>query len=233
MGSRSEARDALERLLADSPDLHGAGAAANWQLDGPLLEWLTGEARLGGRSLETGCGYSTIVLGQLSAEHVAVSPVAVEHARIEAWCRREGVSLEHVRFVEAESERYLPAIDAAEESLDLVLIDGDHAYPVPALDWYHSAPLLAMDGLLVVDDVHIPACGELAAFLRADRANWRERHRVAEAVVFQKVGRRVHASGDWRSQPWNRSRPSAETRLRRARAGLDARRRLRSVLRRP
>lgn len=233
MGSRSEAREALGRLLADSPDLHGAGAAANWQLDGPLLEWLAGEVRLGGRSLETGCGYSTIVLGQLSAQHVAVSPVAVEHARIEAWCRHACVSLEHVRFVEAESERYLPALDAAEESLDLVLVDGDHAFPVPALDWYHSAPLLARGGLLVVDDVHIRACGDVAAFLRADPSNWRLRHRVAEAVVFEKVGHRVHGSGDWRSQPWNRSRPSAETRVRRARAALVARRRVRPALRRP
>lgn len=223
----------LGRLLDDSPELHGAGAAANWQLDGRLLEWLAGEVRLGGRSLETGCGYSTIVLGQLSAQHTAVSPLAAEHARIDAWCRREDVSLERVRFVEAASERCLPALDLAEESLDLVLIDGDHAFPVPALDWYHTAPLLARGGLLVVDDVHIRACGDVAAFLRADRSNWRLRHREAEAVVFEKVGRRVHGSGDWRSQPWNRSRPSAETRVRQARAAVGARRRVRSVLRRP
>lgn len=227
---RSEAQATLAQLLADRPELHGAGPATNWQLGGRLLDWLVGEVALGARSLETGCGYSTIVLGQLAAEHVAVSPVGVEHERIRAWCEDNGRPLDRVRFVEATSESHLPRAassgELAPESLHLVLVDGDHAFPVPAIDWYHAAPLLAVGGLMVIDDTHIRSCRQVADFMAADRANWRLRHRADEAAVFQKVGRDVHGCGDWRSQPWNKPVPSLESRFRSARHRLALRRRL-------
>lgn len=231
--ARDEARAVLDRLRADRPALHGAGPAANWQIGPSLLAWLVGEVPLGGHTLETGCGWSTIVLAPLSRRHVAVSPVAAEHERIRRWCAEHDVPTGALELVEAPSEVHLPAAvaagDLAEESLDLVLVDGDHAFPVPALDWYHTAPLLKVGGLLVLDDTQIRAVAEVAAFLRADPTRWRLRHRAEEAVVFEKRRADVLAHGRWRDQPWNRERPSPEARLRAVRAQL----RLRSRLRRP
>lgn len=213
--TRSEATDLTRRLLVEQPSFHGAGEAANWQLDGPLLEWLVGEVPLGGRSIETGCGYSTIVLGSLAAEHWTVSPVAVEHERIQSWARAAEVDLTSVHLLPDLSERALPTLDARipDESIDVALVDGDHAWPMPALDWYYLAPMVRIGGMLVVDDVHIRACRDVARFLDADE-NWARRHQVGEAVVFTKVGAHVHARGVWRAQKWNRAVPSLDSRLR-------------------
>lgn len=236
--ARSEAQDALDRLLVDRPALHGDdGPATNWQLGHSILTWLVGEIPLGGRTLETGCGYSTIVLAPLSGHHVAVSPVAAEHDRIRRWCADHDVPTDALELVEAPSEVHLPAAaaggDLAPASLDLVLIDGDHAFPVPALDWYHTAPLLKVGGLVVLDDTQIRAVAEVAAFLRRDRTRWRLRHRADEAVVFEKLRADVVAHGRWRDQPWNRESPSLDARLRAGRARLHLRRRLRDLTGRP
>ncbi len=102
-GSRDHAQRVLAALLEDRPDLHGAGAAANWQLGPGLLGWLVGEVPLGGRTLETGCGYSPIVLGLVSDHHVAVSPVPAEHDRIRRWCATHDVALDAVELVEDRS----------------------------------------------------------------------------------------------------------------------------------
>lgn len=232
-GSRDGAQSVLDRLLEDRPDLHGAGPAANWQLGPGLLRWIVGEVPLGGRTLETGCGYSTIVLGLVSDHHVAVSPVAAEHARLRRWCAAHGVPLDAVELVEAASEIYLPAETAAgrlaAETLDLVLVDGDHAFPVPALDWYHTAPLLKVGGLMVLDDTQIRAVAEVAAFLRRDRARWRLRHRVDDAAVFEKRASDVVAHGRWRDQPWNREVPSFDRRARRFRSQVRLRSRWRRM----
>jgi len=232
--ARSEAQAVLDRLLVDRPSLHGDdGPATNWQLGHSILTWLVGEIPLGGRTLETGCGYSTIVLAPLSDHHIAISPVAAEHERIRRWCADHQVSTDALELVEVPSEIYLPAAVAsgrlAPGSLDLVLIDGDHAFPVPALDWYHTAPLLKVGGLVVLDDTQIRAVAEVAAFLRRDRSRWRLRHRADEAVVFEKLRADVVAHGRWRDQPWNRESPSLDARLRAGRARLHLRRRLSSL----
>lgn len=232
-GSRDHAQRVLAALLEDRPDLHGAGAAANWQLGPGLLGWLVGEVPLGGRTLETGCGYSTIVLGLVSDHHVAVSPVPAEHDRIRRWCATHDVALDAVELVEAASEVHLPAATAAGRlapgSLDMVLVDGDHAFPVPALDWYHTAPLLKVGGLMVLDDTQIRAVAEVAAFLRQDPARWRLRHRVDDAAVFEKRVPDVAAHGRWRDQPWNGEVWSFERQARQLRSQVRLRTRWRHL----
>lgn len=214
--ARSQGRRALDRLTESRPSFHGATEPAIWQLGDSALAWLAGELPLGAQILETGCGWSTVVLSQLAERHITVSPVPIEHERIRRWCEDEGFALDVVEFVEQPSEQYLAMPGVQEpDSLDLVLIDGDHAFPVPAIDWYFSAPLLKVGGLMVLDDVSIRSCRIVADFLRTDTANWALRHRADEAAVFEKTGSAVHADGDWRRQPWNDVCPSLDSRLRR------------------
>jgi predicted O-methyltransferase YrrM len=211
----------LDRLLAERPTLHGGGDTAgtvDWGLDGPVLEWLASTVRPGWTTLETGCGYSTIVLADCGAEHVVLSPSGDEHETIRRWCAGAGVDLGSVRFVVATSQDGLPALPAAE--LDLVLIDGDHAFPYPVLDFFHGGRLLRDGGLLVIDDVQLPGPRLVADFCRTEElaGRWRAVTRLGRTEVFAKGFAGDFAFLPWRLQPWSVEPGVPETALARVRA---------------
>lgn len=203
------ARTDVEALVPRLPDDGRTGRR--------LLDWLTGEVRLGGTSLETGAGAATVVLGGLSRRHVAVTPDATALGRVRRWCDEHGVTLEGTSLVEARPELHL-ARDGGPGDLDVVLLGREPAYPVPAVDWHLAVPRLRLGGLLVVARTDVRAGAELAAFLGAERDRWRPRHRTDDAAVFEKVAPTEPVR--WTAQPWNRAVPSLDTRLRTVRDRL-------------
>lgn len=55
------------------------------------------------------------------------------------------------------------------EPLDLFLIDGGHGFPHPTIDWYYGAGHLKDGGIVIVDDVQLPAVADyLIRFLDLD-----------------------------------------------------------------
>lgn len=162
----------VDRLLADRPSFHtdAAGAPISLQLAEPMLRFLEATVGEGWRTLETGAGYSTEVCAARGAEHTAVTPSPAEVAAIEAYCEDRAIFLDRIRFVLDPSERALPSLTASAtgEPLDLAVIDGLHGFQAPFVDWTAIAPLLAVGGLLVVDDTHIWPCSLLREFLLAE-----------------------------------------------------------------
>lgn len=185
-------------------------------------------------TLETGCGYSTVAFAALSQVHTVISPIRAEHERVRAWCSAHEIGTEHVRFIADGSQAWLPkaAADDAIEPLDLVLIDGDHAYPIPGIDWYYTAGALKLGGLMIVDDVSIRACHDLRRFLEGERGRWEVVTNVDDASVFRKISADVVSYTPWNQQPWNRRRPSLAEVVSRARSGARVRSRLRAGFRR-
>ena len=230
--ARPDAISLIDRLLTERPSFHGhGGTPVNWQLGDGLLRWLVDELPDDPTTLETGCGYSTIAFAALSKSHTVISPVIVEHDRIRAWCAAQGIHTDHVRFVAEGSQRWLPRADDAGEvqPLDAVLIDGDHAYPIPGIDWYYTAGSLRVGGLMVVDDVSIRACHDLRRFLEGESRRWVAVTTIADATVFRKLTNDVVDYTPWNQQPWNRHRPSASLRLASLRSTVRLRTRLRSL----
>jgi predicted O-methyltransferase YrrM len=214
---------AIDALVAERPNFHGWGdVPVNWQAGDGLLRWLAAQLDGGSTTLETGCGYSTVVFAAAGVEHTVVSPVPQEHERVQAWCADHDIDCSRIRFVAEPSTRWLPGHTDELGALDLVLIDGAHGYPVPALDWYFTAGALAVGGLLVVDDVSIPACGELAAFLSLEAGRWASLTTLDDARVFRKESEHVLIDEPWSSQPWNARRATGDRSLDRAKAKVKA-----------
>jgi hypothetical protein len=92
-----------------------------------------------------------------------------------------------VTFVEGPTQLTLPR-HTFSHPLQLVLLDGPHAYPFPDLEYYHLYPHLAPGGLLIVDDIHIPTVGNLFDFLSVD-----EMFQVEEVVGATAFFRRTDA----------------------------------------
>jgi predicted O-methyltransferase YrrM len=197
------ARGSIARNLAASQArFHGwaEDVEVDWALNPEALEFLETSIKLGHRTLETGAGYSTVVFAACGAVHTVVSPFAWEHDRIRAWCEAQGIDLSHVEFVAAPSQDVLPTLEAS--PLDLVLIDGDHAFPIPYVDFWYTATRLVPGGLLVVDDTHLRACHVLDEFLASESPRWRLHTKLRTTSIFERLDAPVLPEIGWEGQPW-------------------------------
>ncbi len=117
-------------------------------------------------TVETGCGKTTVLLSHLSQHHQVFSQDGDgSFTAVRALpCFSPGT----VEFVTGPTQRTLPG-HPFEHTLQLVLLDGPHAFPFAELEYWHLYPHLAPGGLLVVDDIHIPTIHHLFDFLREDQ----------------------------------------------------------------
>jgi predicted O-methyltransferase YrrM len=189
----------VERILCDRPAFHGDGRL-RWDVSPGTLHLLARLAGSAERSLEVGCGVSTVVFAAAGIPHLTVSPVRQEYERIEQYCAAAGVSTASVVFREGFSDRVLPTVD---RDVDLALIDGAHSFPHPVVDFHYVSRLLRPGGVLLLDDIPIPSVGGVYRFLRDDE-RWEQVDLVDHrAAAFRLVG--VLPDGD----PWGDQRGNA------------------------
>ena len=155
-------RNILQEVLEVQPVLHAAGTVSADALRAIMAH---AAKRTILHSVETGCGATTLLLSHLSQSHTSFAldvGGSVASVRNSPLLRHEAVS-----FVEGPSQLTLPE-HRFDSKLQLVLIDGPHAYPFPDLEYYYLYPHLDTGALLVLDDIHIPGIHNLFAFLRTD-----------------------------------------------------------------
>ncbi len=193
--------DIAEQLCTERPMLHGRqGKTWSFGIHRKVLRFLAQQVGPEVRSLETGCGLSTIVFAAGGGAHTVVSPVADEHQKIQDWCRKHEISCDQVEFLVGDSRELLPSLHGG--PLDLVLIDGCHALPTPFIDWYYTARRLEVGGTLVVDDTHIRTGSILRDFLEAEDGRWELRQEFRHTSVFEKLHERVIDGIWWGQQPY-------------------------------
>lgn len=197
--------EVLKDILEVQAVLHGAGTVSREALSA-IARHASTRSRIR-RSVETGCGATTLLLSHLSEHHTAFaldiggSIVNVRRSPL----LREGV----VSFVEGPSQRTLPQ-HHFDERLQLAIIDGPHAYPFPDLEYYFLYPHLEAGGLLVLDDIHIRSISNLFQFLRCD-----EMFRLDEVVKTTAFFTRTDApTFDPMGDGWRKQRYNARTLLR-------------------
>jgi hypothetical protein len=209
----------VDRLLVDRPSFH-LGGRSDWSALPDTLNLLHDLVSPGDRTVETGSGASSIVFAAAGARHLAISPDAVEHARIADYCDQIGVALDAVTFNAGCSDRVLPALPA-EERFDVAFIDGKHAYPLPTVDFHYIEQLLVVGGVIVLDDVPIRTVRGVYDFM-ASSPCW-ELVAIADdrAAAFKKVAA-APLDDDWRFQSDNQSYPDFSFVPIQRRARLDA-----------
>ncbi len=152
-------------------------------------------------SAETGCGGSTIVLSHLSDRHTAFA-IEGEDRTITELRKRADLRNDKVVFVEGKTKDTLPRY-RFEDKLDLVLLDGPHAYPLPQIEYAILFPQIRLGGWLVLDDIQIPSVYELFRFLRKESSVALEE--VAVRTAFFRRTRVVESGPDgWSLQGMNR-----------------------------
>jgi len=201
----------FDDLLRQVPLIHN-DRTRTWAIHTELAAFLDHHVGPETVTLETGAGLSTLVILRKKPRlHVAVQPYADEFAAITEFASAHAIDMRAFRGVVARSQDYLPTAELPR--LDLVLIDGDHSFPAPFLDWYYAAERLNVGGLLIVDDIQIGTGAILAAFLTAD-PGWEEV--VVQPERFAVYRKRAESAcrDNWVLQPFLRdSYPTAAVHL--------------------
>lgn len=158
----------VERVLNEFQALpagwHPAGSYSLTTLIAIARNALAAPVRL---SAETGCGITTALISQISADHTVF---AYKHPSEEVpLAYGRGIfDTSKIRFVLGPTQRtLLPHVFV--DQLDLAIIDGPHGYPFPELEYFAFYPHLAPNALLIVDDIHIPTVHNLFNILNEDK----------------------------------------------------------------
>jgi len=162
--------DIVDRVLKDRPAFH-AGGAYRWDALPETLRLLASSVGAADRTLETGCGVSTVIFAASGAKHTVISPDRREHQSVADYCVQAGIGVTGVDFVEGFSDQYLPAA-GFERQVDLAFIDGAHAFPYPVVDWHYISKAIRIGGVLVLDDVQIPAVNMAYRYMKSEPC-WR------------------------------------------------------------
>jgi predicted O-methyltransferase YrrM len=188
------------------------GGRATFGVSPALCRFLDGHLAPGAVVLETGSGLSSIVILRRGvARLISVTPYANEFETIQTFCAKVGIPTAAWQPVAASSLDWLPS--ATLPPLDLVLIDGSHAFPAPCIDWHYTSESLKVGGLVVVDDLQLVTARILADFLRADQ-RWDEVHRDQRFGVYRKRVHPIRDEQDWLAQAWvTGSTPVAAVRI--------------------
>lgn len=188
-----------EEIRRAPPRAHGGGTAY-FGLEWDALRWLERTVTSEMTTLETGCGASTIVFAAAGARHLTISPDPGEQGCVRDWCAERAISTDGLSFITERSDVALMG-SWEPQPLDLVLVDGAHGFPFPALDWYLTAAHLRVGGLVVLDDAFLPSVHVLVRFLRSS-SSWQQEEAIGyRTVVFRKLS--AELSYDWIGSPFD------------------------------
>ena len=197
--SRPDLHRTIALLAKEPPSVHDGAPGGVWAAAADCLEFLASEVKPGQRTLETGCGATTIVFSAIGADHTAVFLDESEGLGVQKWCAEHGVSTDEVTFIPGSSSETLPRLEMGD--LDLVMIDGCHGFPFPQLDWYYTASHLVSAGILIVDDTHLAAPYELRRYLEHD-PRWERIHAGTQWAAFRRLGS-GSLDEEWTSQQFH------------------------------
>lgn len=118
---------------------------------------------------ETGTGKSTLLLSHLSKDHTVftIDDRGSSNGSLRRVMESPLLARERVHFVLGPTQQTLMQ-HTFPHPLQLVLLDGPHAYPFPEMEYWHFYPQLEENALLIVDDIHIPTIGRLFEFLHEE-----------------------------------------------------------------
>ncbi len=192
----------IHDLTREPPQIHDQHGdqrySAAYRIEDAVLAFLDAALIPAMQTIETGAGTSTVAFAIKQTQHTCIVPSSDQIARIRAYCAQHAIATAQIRFIPAPSQQVLPHLPPA--TFQLALIDGNHGFPSMFVDFYYVARALALDGLLIVDDLYIWTCAGLAEFLETSPA-WHVELKTSRTLIVRK---RAHGSedGEWVDQPF-------------------------------
>ena len=144
-------------------------------------------------------GYSTLYFLAAIAKNQVGHHTSVDPFQRSYW---HGIGLAHAqalapasgsdsafRLIEDRSDRVATDLARARATFDVIFIDGNHRFDDVLVDFYLYAPLCAIDGHIIFDDVRMSSIRTVIAFVRANRTDFVEVPTAEPNIcVFRKTG---------------------------------------------
>jgi predicted O-methyltransferase YrrM len=200
MPVRDDRFAAIEHLVRNQPRIHPSAPSGAWSTDIDCYKFICQQVGPKSRTLETGCGLSTILFAAWGTNHLCVTPSAGERDAVLRYSEAKGISTEKVSFDLRPSDMALPA-RMHEGELDLVFIDGCHGFPMSIIDWYYGAGRLRQGGILIVDDIQLPqVASSLKRFLARD-PRWQRVRSTPKWSAYRRSSTGPLGE-EWTAQSW-------------------------------
>jgi Methyltransferase domain len=189
----------IDDIIQTPPQIHRVqdGCLTCYGLAPEVLRWLYHRSDPTWRTLETGCGLSTIALALRGCRHTCVVPASEQVVIIREYCQAQGISTSRLDFIIQPSELALPCL--TDGVFDLVLVDGRHGFPAPMIDFYYTARRLRVGGYCIMDDTHLWPVEVVCEFL-AGTPEWQQEAEIGRTIVFRKL-RDGSEDQEWDNQP--------------------------------
>jgi predicted O-methyltransferase YrrM len=139
--------------------------------EGKLIGDLIREHRIT-RTLEIGCafGISSLFICQALAEQPNPTHTIIDPAQNTYWKR---IGIDHLRragysffeLIEEASGRALPRLVEEKRLFQFALIDGYHTFDQVLVDFFYVDQLLEIGGIVVLDDLQLPAIHKVARYI--------------------------------------------------------------------
>lgn len=176
----------LDDIIANYPSFHRKADGTPWFLgvSGDTLKALASHVEPGMRTIETGAGFSSLAFILKGARHVAVCPDDALERTMRDWCDGQGIDHGRFEYRQGLSQDVLPTMT---DAFDFAFIDGDHAFPIPQIDFYYLARRLKVGGCLAIDDTNIWTGMILAQHLATD-GDWKlESEHDGKTSIFRLI----------------------------------------------
>jgi predicted O-methyltransferase YrrM len=144
-------------------------------------------------------GYSTIYFLAAIAKNQIGHHTSVDPFQRSDW---HGIGLVHAQalaptkgsdsaflLIEDRSDRVATDLARSNSTFEVIFIDGNHRFDDVLVDFYLYAPLCAIGGHIIFDDMWMSSIQTVVAFVRANRGDFVEVHTAESNIcVFQRVG---------------------------------------------
>jgi hypothetical protein len=178
----------MATVVASPPNIHRGGKGV-WMTEESCYEFMARQVRPGWRTLETGCGVSTVLFAGWGCDHLCVVPVPEQRDGILEYCTEHEIEQGSLSFDLRGSEVALPELPA-EAVYDLVFIDGSHGFPLPIIDWFYGAGHLREGGVVILDDRQLPQVNLLVEWFLDRDPRWESLQSTSKWAAYRR-----HSSG--------------------------------------
>jgi len=146
------------------------------------------------RTMEVGFAYgysAACIIAATGSHHVAIDPFqsSFDHAGMK---NLEALGYgTQCKLREAPSHVALPELLKEGKTFQFIFVDGGHRFDEIFVDWYYSDLLLEKDGYVLFHDLWMRSTQMVAAFIQANRADYRNiPTTLKNLVLFQKADRK-------------------------------------------
>lgn len=164
----SQATSTVDQLFAKAD--HAFLISAISQQEGEFLRSLSSRPDVR-NTVEVGCanGISSIYIcaglaGKQGAHHIAIDPCQTSLFQGRGAANVRNAGFDFFEVIEAGSEEALPSLMAEGKRFDMGLIDGLHTADQTMVDFYYMDRLIRPGGIIVIDDVEMPAVRKIARY---------------------------------------------------------------------